>query len=102
MPGTGAPVLPQARRGSDFRLVVMSATLDAARFVDYFPGAVAAMIRGRQFPVQVGLIGGGHGVGAVDARGQSAVRGPPVSCRRHAPLVLMLAHPCRKVADRWL
>ncbi|PNW80770.1 hypothetical protein CHLRE_07g329150v5 [Chlamydomonas reinhardtii] len=43
----------QARRGDDFRLVVMSATLDAARFVDYFPGAVAALVRGRQFPVQV-------------------------------------------------
>ncbi|GLC42130.1 hypothetical protein PLESTM_001294900 [Pleodorina starrii] len=43
----------QARRGDDFRLIIMSATLDAARFVDYFPGAVAALIRGRQFPVQV-------------------------------------------------
>ncbi|KXZ53924.1 hypothetical protein GPECTOR_6g842 [Gonium pectorale] len=43
----------QSRRGDDFRLVVMSATLDAARFVDYFPGAVAALVRGRQFPVQV-------------------------------------------------
>ncbi|EFJ45602.1 DEAH-box nuclear pre-mRNA splicing factor [Volvox carteri f. nagariensis] len=45
--------IKSARRGDDFRLIVMSATLDAARFVDYFPGAVAALIRGRQFPVQV-------------------------------------------------
>ncbi|GLI64295.1 hypothetical protein VaNZ11_007516 [Volvox africanus] len=43
----------QVRRGDDFRLIVMSATLDTARFVDYFPGAVAALIRGRQFPVRV-------------------------------------------------
>ncbi|KAG2496731.1 hypothetical protein HYH03_005143 [Edaphochlamys debaryana] len=43
----------QALRGDDFRLVVMSATLDAGRFVDFFPGAVAGLIRGRQYPVQV-------------------------------------------------
>ena len=60
----------QARRGDDFRLVVMSATLDAARFVDYFPGAVAALVRGRQFPVQVG---GGAGRGGLTGEGGEGV-----------------------------
>lgn len=42
-----------AQRRDDFRLVVMSATLDAAAFVRYFQGARAAYVQGRQFPVQV-------------------------------------------------
>lgn len=42
-----------SRRGDGFRLIVMSATLDEARFVDYFEGARAAYVQGRQFPVQV-------------------------------------------------
>lgn len=41
------------QRGDDFRLVVMSATLDAAAFTRYFDGAKAAYVQGRQFPVQV-------------------------------------------------
>ncbi|KAK9838275.1 hypothetical protein WJX81_001973 [Elliptochloris bilobata] len=43
----------QARRKGDLRLVVMSATLDAAKFVTYFAGSKAAYLQGRQFPVQV-------------------------------------------------
>eukprot|EP00887_Chlorella_sp_A99_P005931 scaffold29.g5931.t1 len=42
-----------ARRASDFRLIVMSATLDAAAFVRYFDGALAAYVEGRQFPVDI-------------------------------------------------
>ncbi|PRW45383.1 ATP-dependent RNA helicase dhx8 isoform A [Chlorella sorokiniana] len=42
-----------AARPDDFRLLVMSATLDAAAFTRYFNGAQAAYIQGRQFPVQV-------------------------------------------------
>lgn len=41
------------QRPADFRLVVMSATLDAAAFTRYFEGAQAAYVEGRQFPVQV-------------------------------------------------
>jgi len=43
----------QKRRGDDFRLIIMSATLDAAKFVSYFPGAQGAYIQGRTFPVQL-------------------------------------------------
>lgn len=43
---------PQARR-QDLKILVMSATLDVAKFVRYFPGAAAARIQGRQHPVQV-------------------------------------------------
>ncbi len=44
----------QKRRGpSEFRILIMSATLDADKFVNYFSGAAAAWVRGRQFPVQV-------------------------------------------------
>lgn len=42
----------EARKG-DFRLLVMSATLDAAGFTRYFPGAGAAYVEGRQHPVDV-------------------------------------------------
>ncbi|KAL4447805.1 hypothetical protein ABPG75_005024 [Micractinium tetrahymenae] len=41
------------QRRDDFRLVVMSATLDAAAFTRYFDGAQAAYVQGRQFPVEV-------------------------------------------------
>lgn len=41
------------RRAASFRLIVMSATLDEARFVEYFGNARAAYVQGRQFPVQV-------------------------------------------------
>ncbi|KAL4442503.1 hypothetical protein ABPG77_005087 [Micractinium sp. CCAP 211/92] len=41
------------QRRDDFRLVVMSATLDAAAFTRYFEGAQAAYVQGRQFPVEV-------------------------------------------------
>ena len=43
----------RAARGGDFRIVVMSATLDAAGFRDYFPGSAAAYVEGRQHPVQI-------------------------------------------------
>lgn len=43
----------RAARGKDFHLIVMSATLDAAGFQQYFPGAAAAYVEGRQHPVQV-------------------------------------------------
>jgi ATP-dependent RNA helicase DHX8/PRP22 len=36
-----------------FRLVVMSATLDADAFAEFFGGARAVYVQGRQFPVQV-------------------------------------------------
>ena len=42
----------EARKG-DFRLLVMSATLDAAGFTRYFPGAGAAYVEGRQHPVDI-------------------------------------------------
>lgn len=42
-----------AERPSDFRLIVMSATLDAAAFLQYFKGARAIYVQGRQFPVQL-------------------------------------------------
>lgn len=35
----------QIKRGKDLKLVVMSATLDAAKFVQYFPGAKAAYLQ---------------------------------------------------------
>ncbi|KDD73418.1 hypothetical protein H632_c2196p0, partial [Helicosporidium sp. ATCC 50920] len=40
-------------RRSDLRLVVMSATLDAERFLSFFPDSRAAYVPGRQFPVEV-------------------------------------------------
>lgn len=52
-PGLIFPSLHQAKRMENFRLIVMSATLDAASFVSYFTGARAIYIQGRQFPVQV-------------------------------------------------
>lgn len=42
-----------ARGSAGLRLVVMSATLDAAKLAVYFPGARAAYVSGRQYPVQV-------------------------------------------------
>ncbi|TPX74038.1 hypothetical protein CcCBS67573_g04688 [Chytriomyces confervae] len=38
---------------SDLKIIVMSATLDAARFAEYFDGAETLYIPGRQFPVRV-------------------------------------------------
>jgi HrpA-like RNA helicase len=35
----------QSKRGKDLKLVVMSATLDAAKFVNYFPGSKAAYLQ---------------------------------------------------------
>jgi ATP-dependent RNA helicase DHX8/PRP22 len=40
-------------RPDNFRLVVMSATLDADAFADFFGGARAVYVQGRQYPVQV-------------------------------------------------
>jgi ATP-dependent RNA helicase DHX8/PRP22 len=42
----------EARKG-DFRLLVMSATLDAAGFTRYFPESGAAYVEGRQHPVEI-------------------------------------------------
>lgn len=42
-----------AQRGPSFKLIVMSATLDAQKFSDYFGGAPIAYVQGRQFPVDV-------------------------------------------------
>lgn len=42
---------PQARRPHDFRLIIMSATLDASKFLAYLPGAAGGLIRGRAHPV---------------------------------------------------
>lgn len=42
-----------AARGNRFRLVVMSATLDAAGFQRYFPGAGAVYVQGRQHAVDI-------------------------------------------------
>lgn len=42
----------EARKG-DFRLIIMSATLDESGFRRYFPGSNAAYVQGRQFPVQM-------------------------------------------------
>eukprot|EP00200_Dunaliella_tertiolecta_P009980 CAMPEP_0202383708 /NCGR_PEP_ID=MMETSP1127-20130417/50795_1 /ASSEMBLY_ACC=CAM_ASM_000462 /TAXON_ID=3047 /ORGANISM="Dunaliella tertiolecta, Strain CCMP1320" /LENGTH=702 /DNA_ID=CAMNT_0048983277 /DNA_START=50 /DNA_END=2155 /DNA_ORIENTATION=- len=41
------------RRPHDVRLVVMSATLEASKFISYFPGCKGALIHGRAFPVQL-------------------------------------------------
>ena len=43
----------RAARGKDFRLIVMSATLDATGFISYFPGAKAAYVQGRQHNVDI-------------------------------------------------
>ena len=40
-------------RPEGFRLIVMSATLDADAFADFFRDARAVYVQGRQFPVQV-------------------------------------------------
>ena len=42
-----------SRRRTDFRLVVMSATLDAQRFSEYFKNAPVIRVPGRVFPVSV-------------------------------------------------
>ncbi|KAL4517246.1 hypothetical protein Ndes2437B_g06850 [Nannochloris sp. 'desiccata'] len=42
----------EARKG-DFRLLIMSATLDAAGFTRYFPESGAAYVEGRQHPVEI-------------------------------------------------
>ena len=42
-------------RPDGFRLVVMSATLDADAFAGFFGGARAVYVQGRQFPVQARL-----------------------------------------------
>lgn len=38
---------------SDLKLIVMSATMDAVKFQDYFDGAPRLNIPGRMFPVDV-------------------------------------------------
>lgn len=41
------------KRPDDFRLVVMSATLNAAHMAGYFKGAQICYVKGRQFPVNI-------------------------------------------------
>lgn len=55
-------------RPEGFRLIVMSATLDADAFADFFRDARAVYVQGRQFPVQV-----------------RALRSAPSHNRAHAP-----------------
>eukprot|EP00798_Chlamydomonas_sp_ICE-L_P016225 gene16226-22390_t len=43
----------QQLRGIDFRLIVMSATLDTEKYMAYFPGAQAAYVQGRTYPVDI-------------------------------------------------
>lgn len=43
----------QSRRFSTLKLIVMSASLDACVFSDYFGGARAVHVQGRQFPVDM-------------------------------------------------
>ena len=42
---TGCLYPLQMKRGKDLKLVIMSATLDAAKFVQYFPAAKAAYLQ---------------------------------------------------------
>ncbi|CAI5948223.1 unnamed protein product [Closterium sp. NIES-65] len=58
--GTGTGVVAGAGAGAgtgasegELKLIVMSATLESRKFLDFFPGAHAVYIRGRQHPVQV-------------------------------------------------
>ncbi|KAF8021389.1 hypothetical protein BT93_G1737 [Corymbia citriodora subsp. variegata] len=43
----------QSRRFSTLKLIIMSASLDARAFSDYFGGARAVHVQGRQFPVDI-------------------------------------------------
>eukprot|EP00877_Chromochloris_zofingiensis_P014727 jgi/Chrzof1/9508/Cz04g05220.t1 len=43
----------KARRKDSFKLLVMSATLEARQFADYFGGARCAYVQGRTYPVSV-------------------------------------------------
>lgn len=52
-PPTHTLHLQAARPAGELRVVVMSATLEAAKFTTYLPGAKAALIHGRTFPVQL-------------------------------------------------
>lgn len=48
-------MLPERRKGSKFgelKLIVMSATLDAEKFQEYFHGAPLMKVPGRTFPVE--------------------------------------------------
>lgn len=44
---------PVKRRTSPLKIIVMSATLDAKLFSDYFDGAKVVWVLGRQFPVEI-------------------------------------------------
>ena len=53
------PDQTQEKRGDDFRLIVMSATLDAEKFVKYLGASKAAYIQVRSFSTDlVHLVGG--------------------------------------------
>ena len=42
-----------AKKRKDLKIVIMSATLDAGKFQDYFEGAPLLTIPGRTFPVEI-------------------------------------------------
>lgn len=44
---------PAGKKISPLKLVVMSATLDTKGFCEYFDGAEAVYVQGRQFPVEI-------------------------------------------------
>lgn len=44
---------PAVKKISPLKLVVMSATLDTKGFCEYFNGAEAVYVQGRQFPVEI-------------------------------------------------
>ncbi|XP_030547156.1 pre-mRNA-splicing factor ATP-dependent RNA helicase DEAH10 isoform X2 [Rhodamnia argentea] len=50
---SGAMKQCQSRRFSTLKLIIMSASLDARVFSDYFGGARAVHVQGRQFPVDI-------------------------------------------------
>lgn len=64
-------------RRRDLKLVLMSATLNAAAFQGYFPGSAAVHIPGFTFPVDVRYLG--------DALQESGVAFPPTPALVRAP-----------------
>lgn len=65
----------QAKRGEDFRLIVMSATLDAAKFAGYFPGAKVGVIETFKLQVSLKSILGRRTYRAVASDHQSKLHG---------------------------
>ncbi|KAL7133148.1 hypothetical protein ABFS83_12G121000 [Erythranthe nasuta] len=50
---TGTPKLSRGQRLPPLKLIIMSASLDAQAFSEYFGGARAVHVRGRQYPVDI-------------------------------------------------